>query len=313
MLALGVATVALARAQNAAGFETQSLSLATTTPQGGEEQIPAELLRPSGEGHHPAIVIVHDCSGLGPRSSGAPRRWAALLASQGYAILMPDSFSSRDFPDGVCTAPPDTPGEKLRKVSPLQRTYDAYAALAYLRRQDFVDGAHVGIMGGSHGGSTTLAVISRSAAAGATLAREKQQGFAAAIALYPGCGARYGNWSVERGSGDPGPVTAYIGSYQATAPLLILVGSADDWTPAESCQALVDRADQSIPVHIKVYPGARHSFDSPAPMRFIATRRNQNVLGGRGATTGGDPAAWADAIQEVTRFFAITLKGDAKL
>jgi dienelactone hydrolase len=57
------------------------------------------------------------------------------------------------------------------------------------------------------------------------------------------------------------------------------------------------------PVDIVVYPGAHHSFDSPAPTRFVAERRNQNVPSGRGATTGGHAQAWADAIKRVHGFF----------
>ena len=34
------------------------------------------ISKPDGPGPFPAVVIVHDCSGLGPRSSGAPGRWA---------------------------------------------------------------------------------------------------------------------------------------------------------------------------------------------------------------------------------------------
>ena len=54
---------------------------------------------------------------------------------------------------------------------------------------------------------------------------------------------------------------------------------------------------------IKIYPGAHHSFDSPRRQRFIATRINPNAPGGRGATTGGNPAAWADSIREIIAFF----------
>jgi len=61
-------------------------------------------------------------------------------------------------------------------------------------------------------------------------------------------------------------------------------------------------------VRIKIYPGAHHSFDSPNPVRYVPTRINANAPGGRGATTGGDPAAWADAIREVTAFFDRYLK-----
>ena len=42
-------------------------------------------------------------------------------------------------------------------------------------------------------------------------------------------------------------------------------------------------------------------------IRFAA-RVNANAPGGRGATTGGDPAAWADSIREVLAFFGKHLK-----
>jgi hypothetical protein len=35
---------------------------------------------------------------------------------------------------------------------------------------------------------------------------------------------------------------------------------------------------------------------------------NANAPGGRGATTGGDPGAWADSIREVSAFFARHLR-----
>ena len=82
----------------------------------------------------PAVVIAHDCSGLGPRSSGSPKRRAALLAQQGYVVLIPDSFGTRGFPDGVCTAPPD---RRTAAVSVSQSAVDTYAALAYLRALPF--------------------------------------------------------------------------------------------------------------------------------------------------------------------------------
>jgi dienelactone hydrolase len=56
-------------------------------------------------------------------------------------------------------------------------------------------------------------------------------------------------------------------------------------------------------VTIKVYPGAYHAFDSNHPVRYVATRVNANSPSGRGATTGGDPKAWADSIREVVAFF----------
>ncbi len=103
------------------------------------------------------------------------------------------------------------------------------------------------------------------------------------------------------------------GVYRPTAPLLILIGEKDDWTPAAPCQALADAARAAgTPVSIKVYPGAHHSFDSPNPTRYVASRINGNAPSGRGATTGGDPQAWADAIREVVAFFGTHLKQDTR-
>jgi dienelactone hydrolase len=60
-------------------------------------------------------------------------------------------------------------------------------------------------------------------------------------------------------------------------------------------------------VTLKIYPGAHHSFDSDRPVRFIAARINPASASGRGATTGGNAAAWKDSIEEVTRFFGRNL------
>jgi len=306
-LAALIGGVAAPEARALVAYTHMSVAVPSTT-DGAPQDLPTELYKPAGDGPFPAIVILHDCSGLGPRSSGAPARWAQLLATEGYVVAVPDSFTPRGFAAGVCTAPT---GNSTPKVNPLPRAYDAYATLAYLRRQPFIDGAHIGVMGGSHGGASTLATVSL-AVASAAPAQEKLKGFAAAIALYPGCGARYGNWNVRRESGDHGKVVEYIGTYQPAAPLLILVGEKDDWTPAEQCRVLAERAQAAgYPVTIKIYPGANHAFDGTSPQRYIAERRNANAPDGRGATTGGDPAAWKDAMQQVTAFFAQYLKADA--
>ena len=265
-------------------------SIVTTAEKGVEERIPATLEKPDGNGPFPAVVMMHDCSGLGPHSSGAPGRWASELVAHGYVVLLPDSFSTRGFPGGVCT----DPSPARASVGPRQRARDAYAALAALRSLAFVDSARVGIMGGSHGGSTTLLAMLPQRGA------EKRAGFAAAVALYPGCATPAGALI-----GDSG------GVYRALAPLLILVGELDDWTPAEPCRRLADIAQKAgYPVTIKVYPGAYHSFDSSNPPRYLATRVNASSPTGHGATTGGNPAAWADSIREVLAFFGRQLASD---
>jgi len=239
----------------------------------GPDQIPAQLLKPEGPGPFPAVVMAHDCSGLGPKSGGAPRRWARELLSLGYVVILPDSFSTRGFPDGVCT----DPSPRRIEVSPLRRARDVRDAAAYLRTLPYVDARRIGLMGGSHGGATTLNAM-------------RSAGFAAAIALYPRC-------------------ENIRGVYRPSAPVRILTGEKDDWTPAEPCRKLAEEAGAAgQPVSIKIYPGAHHAFDSPRPERYVGARINPVAPGGRGATTGGNPEAWADSRKEVAAFFAAHLR-----
>ncbi|HEY2992973.1 MAG TPA: dienelactone hydrolase family protein [Methylomirabilota bacterium] len=268
---LGIAGALVACASRESGPPT------TAAPAPVPDAVPATISKPSGPGPFSAVVIMHDCSGLGPRSSGAPGRWAKELVGRGYLVMLPDSFTPRGAPDGVCVAPPPRGVD----VSPERRARDAYAALAQLRQRPDVDGRRVGIMGGSHGGSSTLATMRAPGG-------DDRGGFAAGVALYPRCAAFMG-----------------VGvTYHPRAPLLILIGESDDWTPAAPCRTLAERAAQAgDPVAITIYPGAHHSFDSPNPVRYVAARINPSVAGGRGATTGGNPAAWADSIQQVAAFF----------
>jgi dienelactone hydrolase len=278
----------------------------TVTPVGSSLEIPATLIRPDGEGPFPAIVVMHDCSGLGPRSSGAPRRWSQDLVQQGYVVLIPDSFTPRGFSDGVCTIP----GMQTTSASGYARAADAYGALAALRALPFVDAKRVGVMGNSHGGWTVLAAMVAQPGEESALAQAKRSGFSAALALYPSCSARYGGWSTSREKGTRfGPVVSYNGTYQPLAPLLILTGEKDDWTPAEPCRRLAESSRAAgYPVEIKIYPGAHHAFDNNRPVRYDPMRNNPNSPSGRGATTGGDAGAWADARKQVAAFFATHLK-----
>jgi dienelactone hydrolase len=273
-------------AKGAAGAVLCALA-ALPVAQAADMKIPFTLTRPAGDGPFPAVVILHDCSGLGPRSSGAPWRWATLLTEEGYVTMWPDSFQTRGHRAGVCTdaSPP--------RIGHVQRAEDAYAALDYLRTLPYVDPRRIAVMGGSHGGSATLATI-------ADEGKGKGAGFAAAIALYPACGYTIGGWQVER---DGHKIAGYAGVFKPLAPLLILIGALDDWTPAEPCRRLAAAAQQAgYPVEIEVYPGAHHSFDSRAPVRFDPARLNGNVEGRRGATTGGNAEAWAAAVTRVQGF-----------
>jgi len=256
---------------------------------------PFTLSKPAGDGPFPAVVILHDCSGLGPRSSGMPWRWSSELTQRGYVTLWPDSFTPRGRPKGVCA------GAVPPRITHEQRAGDAHAALRYLASLPFVNARRIAVMGGSHGGSSTLAAIVDVP----ENAERTHAGFMAAIALYPACGRSYGAWSVQRGKEHGKLITGYAGAFKPVAPLLILIGALDDWTPAEPCRKLAEAARAAgYPVEIKVYPDAHHSFDSILPVRYVAERINANSATGRGATAGGNAEAWADAVEQVARFLA---------
>ncbi len=289
-------------ALQAFGVEPSPISLQSL---GSDTQIPANLFKPEGDGPFPAVVIAHDCSGLGPHSSGAPIRWAMELVAQGYVVVIPDSFTPRGFPDGVCFVS----GNESSAASGYVRAADVYAALKFLRTLPYVDGQHIGLMGGSHGGWTTLATMTPTGRDDEPLRQAKQDGFAAAVALYPACAAPYGSWAVKRERGMVGPVVTYSGVYKPLAPVLVLVGEKDDWTPAEPCRHLVDTSRTAgYAIDIVVYPGAYHAFDSDHPVRYDARRTNGNSPTGKGATTGGDAAAWSDARKQIFTFFDLHLK-----
>jgi dienelactone hydrolase len=47
-------------------------------------------------------------------------------------------------------------------------------------------------------------------------------------------------------------------------PTMILIGGADDWTPAVACQAMVAQPHgDGARLDLTVYPGAYHAFNFP--------------------------------------------------
>jgi dienelactone hydrolase len=251
--------------------------------RGAPTVIDARLYRPEGDGPFPAVVGLHGCGGRDFRTRDAPfntlRTWAEALSALGYVVLLPESFRPRGVME-VCT-------QERPTVSPHRhRPRDAFGALAWLRGQPYVRGDRVFLMGWSNGGSATLAALR--ADNFRDLRRRAGGDFRAAVALYPGC-------------------TTQVKTKWATrTPLLILIGDADDWTPAEPCRALAALSRGSgEPLELVLYPGAFHGFDAPdhKPVeRADVPRARSNDKGH--VTIAADPAARADAFARVPRFFA---------
>jgi dienelactone hydrolase len=150
---------------------------------------------------------------------------ADRLGGWGYVALTIDTLGPRGM-DGGCYS-----------GTFADQAFDAYAALRYLSTLKFVDAQRVALFGQSMGGSAALYAIDRDLAA-----RYFGQRFRAAIAYYPNCVVV--------------PVPAM------TAPVLILIGEADQWNRADACKTLKNLArPDSAPIDLALYPGVHHAFD----------------------------------------------------
>ncbi len=252
-----------------AGFEVIEFSVGG----GRAATLKAYLRRPAGTARAPAIVALHGCGGLfgsAGRFSARELDWAEAWVGDGYAVLFPDSFNPRGYRE-ICRLT-----EGNRPIRPRHRADDATAAQAWLAQQPFVEKARIAVVGWSHGGSSTLWAADKGAASVAAA-------FKTAIAFYPGCRS-----AIENAGYAPG------------LPLTILIGSADDWTPAAPCRELAARHS----IRLIEYVGAVHGFDAPnSPRR---TRNDVGVSGSGGGQVqvGTDPAARAAAMTEVRRILA---------
>ncbi len=244
-------------------------------PQGTALQLPALWFPVDAAARAPALVLLHGCGGMFDRQgrlSARLRGYAERLNALGVAVLIPDSLTPRGETE-LCTQA--NAGRQLKQP---QRRRDALGALQWLAAQPGVDRGRLGMLGWSNGGSTVLASSNRRQAEVAAAPVPASL----AIAFYPGCEAE-----LERG-------------FEASAPLLLLVGAADDWTPAAACQALAAKAG-GAPVQIEVYAGAHHGFDGTAPVRHRRDVPN-GANPGQGVHVGGNAAARDASLARLDRF-----------
>jgi dienelactone hydrolase len=243
----------------------------TLQPEPGHP-LRGRLVRPAGRGPFPAVVLLHGCVGLEPYLDA----WAETLAAWGYVALAVDSFGSRGLAE-ICSLPE---GE----ADPGDLVMDAFGAFAYLRGRDDVDPRRIGVIGWDLGATRALAAVNE------TGPQENfHGGFRAAVAFYPAC-LRTGN--------------------RFTAPVLTLIGEADDWTPAGRCRLFVEASQGGPnPVALAVYPGATHFFDNPrygAGFHYAAAV-NLEKTPPRGAFLAYDAAAHEAALRRVEAFLATHL------
>lgn len=269
-------------------------------------EIMGTLSLPPGTERVPAMVVVHGSGGV---SAGREHAWARRLNGMSVAAFVTDSFRPR----GVTST-----AEDQSRVSTVAMVADAFNALKLLSSHPRIDPNRIGVMGFSKGGQvsfyTALEPFRRAVAGNLR--------FATHVPLYPSCALPYLSREITR------------------APMLVLMGGADDYTPAAQCARYIEWFRvKGAPISSIVYPGAAHGFDSPGPVRRLdnvqaardcrmdielepvqGRRWDDGVLvpaerigaylrecSKRGASFGGNPAALARAVEDLRAHLVATI------
>ena len=195
----------------------------------------AQLYKPEGKGPFPVVIALHGCGGLsGPSGPIQPRYrdWAEQLVSHGSAVLLPDSYGSREL------GPQCRVGER-RVIARRERVADIMASRQWLVQQPWAARDRISLMGWANGASALLWAVRPQLAS-----RHIEPDFRSAIAFYPDC-------RVSSGLG-----------WSSRVPTLLLIGARDDISSPPACRQMVDGArGRSALTRIIVYPAAAHDFD----------------------------------------------------
>ena len=194
----------------------------------------AQLYKPEGEGPFSTVIALHGCGGLGGHAEAVMPRyrdWAEQLLKAGYAVLLPDSYGSREL------GPQCRVRERL-VLARRERVADIVAARRWLAQQSWVAADRVSLIGWANGASALLWAVRPQSS------RNDGPDFRSAIAFYPDC-----RISVGRG-------------WSTRVPTLLLIGAKDDVSSPSACRKMVEGArGRSALTRIEVYPGAPHDFD----------------------------------------------------
>jgi dienelactone hydrolase len=265
-------------------FALASAAHAAPLPVPHEVDIPlgtgllhAQLYKPNGAGPFPTVIALHGCGGLGNHSEPVLPRyrdWAEQLLKAGSAVLLPDSYGSREL-GPQCRA-------KERRVSARrERVADIMASRQWLEQQPWAIHNRISLLGWANGASALLWAVRPQ-----LWSRNAQPDFRSAVAFYPDC-------RVSSGLG-----------WSARVPTLLLIGAKDDVSSPPACRQMVDGArGRSALARIVVYPGAYHDFDrANFPLHAISGTSDATVPD-RGHL-GTDAEARADSQKRVAEWLA---------
>ncbi|MDP1868871.1 dienelactone hydrolase family protein [Bradyrhizobium sp.] len=237
----------------------------------------AQLYKPDGDGPFPVVIALHGCGGLAGLSGPVQRRyldWAEPLLKSGSAVLLPDSYGSRELG-------PQCRVKERRVHARRERVADIMASRQWLQQQPWTARDRISLMGWAEGASALLWAVRPQSPT-----RKVEPDFRSAIAFYPDC-------RISSGLG-----------WSARVPTLLLIGARDDISSPPACRQMVDGArGRSALARIVVYPGALHDFDrANLPPQAIGAAADP-ALPERGHL-GADPAARADSVRRVKEWLA---------
>jgi dienelactone hydrolase len=237
----------------------------------------AQLYKPDGDGPFPTVIALHGCGGLGGGQSEPVqpryRDWAEQLLKTGHAVLLPDSYASRELG-------PQCHAKERRVLARRERVADVNASRQWLQQQPWAAHERISLLGWANGASAVLWAVRPQSST-----RGMEPDFRSAIAFYPDCRVSSGlGWSTR-------------------VPTLLLIGAQDDVSSPAACRQVVDGArGRSALAQIFVYPGAAHDFDrANLPLRAIAG--SEAGMPERGHI-GTDADARKDAQRRVTEWLA---------
>jgi dienelactone hydrolase len=243
----------------------------------GNGVLHAQLYKPDGDGPFPTVIALHGCGGLGGHSEPVQPRyrdWAELLLKAGDAVLLPDSYGSREL--GPQCRVKERPVRANR-----ERVADIMASRQWLLQQPWAARDRISLVGWANGASALLWAVRPQLSSHAA-----QSDFRSAIAFYPDCRVASGlGWSTR-------------------VPTLLLIGAKDDVSSPPACRQMIDGArGRSALARIVVYPGAYHDFDrANLPLHAIAA--TSDAVGPERGHLGTDTEARADSQKRVAEWLA---------
>jgi dienelactone hydrolase len=236
----------------------------------------AQLYKPDGDGPFPTVIALHSCGGLGgPSDPVLPRYrdWVEQLLKAGHAVVLPDSYSSRELG-------PQCRVKERGVLARRERLSDIVATRRWLAQQAWVAQDRVSLMGWANGASALLWAVRPQAW------RHGGPDFRSAVAFYPDC-----------------RISAGLG-WSARVPTLLLIGARDDVSSPAACRQMVEGArGRSALARIEIYPGAAHDFDrANLPLRALGATADSGVP--ERGHIGTDADARSDSQKRVAEWLA---------